>query len=130
MQIKHVLKSRHALLRAALLAVAVSFLVALPYARAQQQCITGMGAALKNRAPGSDGFIHITYGFNDLSVSTNEKLAIETAVGEWNGVKSTTGVVFDPAPPGAHVDLEFKPDTDSRSPSSTARRTAETPTAG
>jgi hypothetical protein len=113
MNIKHVVESRHQLLKLALLGLAFLCFVVIPCVQAQQCSSTTIGGALKNRAPASDGFIHVTYGINDPNVSADEKKAVESAIGQWNGVKDSTNVIFDPAPAGAHIDLEFNPNDDT-----------------
>jgi hypothetical protein len=66
-----------------------------------------------SRTSEEDGLIHITYSISDPDISADEKKAIESAIGQWNALKSSTGVVFDPAPAGRSGDLEFTPSTDT-----------------
>ena len=113
MKTKRVVQRRHRLLKLLLLAAAVSCVAVITYVQAQQCAPGALGGALKSRAPASDGFIHVTYGINDPNVSANEKKAIESAIGQWNAQSSSTGVVFDLAQPGAHVDREFNPNNDA-----------------
>ena len=68
---------------------------------------------LKNRAVAEDGKIHVTYRFNDPSISLTAKKAIENAITQWNNKSGATGVVLDPAPQGSSGDLEFKASTNS-----------------
>ena len=80
-----------------------------------QNCLSADNVAgeLKNRAVAADGKIHVTYSFNDPSISQTAKKAIENAITQWNNKSGTTKVVFDLAPQGSSGDLEFKASTNS-----------------
>ena len=82
-----------------------------------QQCANRtqypLADALKNRAPDANGVIHITYSFSDPNISLNDKTAFALAIGQWNGVTSTTKVKLDEASSGSAGDLVFSPSTDT-----------------
>ena len=113
MKIEHLATRRHRLLKFTLLAAAVSCIAAITYVQAQQCTPSYLGGPFKNRTPADDGYIHITYGVSDPNISTNELKAIEDGFAQWNSQRASTGVVFDLAPPGTHVDLEFVPNSDT-----------------
>jgi len=54
----------------------------------------------------------VTYSFNDPNTSTADKNAILNAIGQWNGVSSTTKVTFDAAQPPDSGTIEFKQSDD------------------
>jgi hypothetical protein len=55
----------------------------------------------------ADGKIHITYGFSTTVSNPKVKMAFEKAIAQWNGLKDSTGVVFDSAPAGTTPDLDL-----------------------
>jgi hypothetical protein len=80
-----------------------------------QQCLpsSDISPELKNKQPDSNGIIHVTYSFNDPNISVAEKNAILNAIGQWNGVSSTTHVMFEVAQAPASGNIEFKQSDDA-----------------
>jgi hypothetical protein len=80
-----------------------------------QQCLptSEVAGELKNRQPGLDGKIHVTYSFNDPNMSQASKDSIVNALTQWNNVSGSTTVAFSEASPGTFSDLEFKPSTNT-----------------
>jgi hypothetical protein len=68
-----------------------------------QQCLSSSDVSpeLKNKEADENGIIHVTYSFNDPSISTADRNAIVNAIGQWNGVSSTTHVTLELATPPA-----------------------------
>lgn len=65
--------------------------------------------------------VHITYQFVDESSNSSAptqavRAAFESAINDWNSKSGTTGVVFEPAPPGNAGDLQFMPEANSSDP--------------
>ena len=87
-----------------------------------QQCIPDLsGFRVGTKAPGGDGLVHITYQFVDGSGNSSAptqavRTAFESAINDWNSKSGTTGVVFEPAPPGNAGDLQFMPEANTSDP--------------
>ena len=64
--------------------------------------------------PGSDGLIHVTYSVD--STNTAITTPIIAAVQEWNALKGSTGVEFDPATPNttANLPIQYGSSADTR----------------
>jgi hypothetical protein len=76
-----------------------------------QQCANRsnfpLADVLKTRAPDTNGIIHVTYSFANSNITNADKLAFSIAIGQWNGVASSTKVTFEEASGGSAGDLVF-----------------------
>ncbi len=89
----------------------ILLLLGLPDVQAQQ-CIGDLSTfRIGTKGLSADGKIHITYGFANAS-SNAVKDAAAAAFAQWNGMSSTTKVVFEPVPAGGSPDIQFKPSDD------------------
>ena len=85
-----------------------------------QQCMPSAdlnALRIGTKVPDSNGVIHVTYAFvdsagNPATPPTAVGTAVTKAVNQWNGVTSTTHVVFEPAPAGTSATIQFKQSSD------------------
>lgn len=99
-------------------------LVICPFSAIAQSCLpeANMQQNSSDITPaGSDGLVHTTYTFVDstgnvMTPDANTLAAFNSAISQWNGVKATTGVQFDPLPtgqPGNSADIQVQLTTDA-----------------